>query len=206
MKVTIRDARFVAAAVGPSQLPAPMVVEIAFAGRSNVGKSSLLNALLQRNKLARTSSTPGCTRTINLFRVELAEPQATIDFIDLPGYGFAKRSKAERRGWGQSIEALLRHRAGLRSIVIIVDARRGFEGDDLDLVAFARSIKLDPLLVATKLDKLPSSKQTLRIRELSKETGERVHGFSAESGLGRDMLWSSMLRSTAVGGGSTGGA
>ena len=108
MTVEVRDARFLSAAMALGDLPPPAYAEIAFAGRSNVGKSSLINCLVARRKLVRTSRTPGCTRGINLFRVELGgDAPATLDLVDLPGYGYAKRSKQERRSWGPLIERFL---------------------------------------------------------------------------------------------------
>ena len=127
--IQILDASFVASSTDLRTLPAPMFAEIAFAGRSNVGKSSLINSLVQRKNLVRTSGTPGCTRGINVFRVVLqAQSRAEIDFVDLPGYGYARRSKTERATWGPMIEAFLEQRPGLAAVVILVDVRRGFEG------------------------------------------------------------------------------
>src|SRR4051794_28829777 len=102
----IVDAQFLTTAMTAATLPPPLFAELAFAGRSNVGKSSLINNLAQRTKLARTSSTPGCTRGLNLFRLTL-RGGAQLDFVDLPGYGFAQRSKSERAGWGPMIEGFL---------------------------------------------------------------------------------------------------
>ena len=107
------DAQFVAGALDAQSLPAPTLVEVAFAGRSNVGKSSLLNAMMQRLGLARTSRTPGCTRQLNVFEVRCADGLA-VRFVDLPGYGWARRSKSERHEWQGMIEGYLRRRAGLR--------------------------------------------------------------------------------------------
>ena len=117
------EAEFAAGATALEQLPPPNNVELAFAGRSNVGKSSLLNALMDRRRLVRTSSTPGCTRKINFFRTK-ARDGAVLTLVDLPGYGYAKRSKAERKLWSELIEAYLIQRDHLRGVVILVDARR----------------------------------------------------------------------------------
>src|SRR5688572_13893742 len=161
MKIDIRDARFVASAVRTDQLPPPAFAEIAFAGRSNVGKSSLINELVVRRKLVRTSSKPGATRGLVLFRVDLAivrgesaPVKATLDLVDLPGYGFAKRSKAERRSWGPMIEGYLESRVGLRAVVVIVDVRRGVEDEDRQLVEYLDHLGRASILVATKLDKI----------------------------------------------------
>jgi GTP-binding protein len=194
----IRDARFLASARTAESLPPPAFAEIAFAGRSNVGKSSLINDLVSRKKLVRAGATPGVTRGINLFRIELAEPEAVIDFADLPGYGFARRSKQERRSWGPLIERFLQTRAGLAAVVILVDARRGFEVDDLELVLFIEQIGLAPLCVATKLDKIPASRRRSHVDAMSKELGRRLTGYSAETSLGRDDLWSALLPAAHV--------
>jgi GTP-binding protein len=195
----IRDARYLASATDTGQLPPPAFAEVAFAGRSNVGKSSLMNMLLRRKKLVRTSGTPGCTRAINLFRVELAEPEATLDFVDLPGYGYAQRSKAERKSWGKLIEDFLANRPGLRGVVCIVDVRRGFEPDDLELIEFVEHVGVRPILVATKLDKLRANEQKLRLLALGKEMGRPVHGVSAETEEGREALFTAILRIAAIG-------
>src|SRR5690606_23305020 len=115
-------AEFEAAAQAPEQLPPPLGVEVAFAGRSNVGKSSLMNALMERRKLVRTSSTPGCTRAINFCKAR-ARDGAELRLVDLPGYGYAKRSKTERNQWARMIESYLAERDHLRAVVMLVDAR-----------------------------------------------------------------------------------
>ena len=194
----IRDARFLSSATNNDALPAPAFPEIAFAGRSNVGKSSLINALLERKKLVRTSSTPGATRGINVFRVELAEPEAVLDLVDLPGYGWAKRSKKERKSWGGLIETFLRTRVGLKGVVVIADIRRGFEDDDLELVEFLEHVERVPILVATKLDKLPASKRKPALATRARELGRPVLGFSAETGEGRDRLWRRILQVSGI--------
>lgn len=195
----LRDAAFVAGAKDYEGLPPPAFAEIAFAGRSNVGKSSLLNALLGRRKLVRTSRTPGATRAVNVFRAELADPRATVDFVDLPGYGYAKRSKRERRDWGELIEAFLRQRPGLHAVVVIVDARRGFEEDDLDFIAWLEELGKEPVLVGTKLDLVKASERKLALEALKQAGGRRVWGVSSESGDGLGELWQKLLRATHVG-------
>jgi GTP-binding protein len=197
----VLEASFVASATDQKSLPPPAFAEIAFAGRSNVGKSSLINRLVNRKKLVRTSSTPGCTRGLSLFRarIRLGEhDEARIDLVDLPGYGYAKRSKAERLSWGPMIDHFLRERAGLRAVVVIVDVRRGPEDDDLDLVAFLEELGIEPIVVATKLDKLPPSKRKTTLAALSSRFGRRPVGFSSVSGEGVDELWRRLLRAAAI--------
>jgi GTP-binding protein len=192
----IHDARFVASAVEVEGLPAPTFAEIAFAGRSNVGKSSLINALLQRNKLVRTSSTPGCTRGLNLFRVDLG--QGSFDLVDLPGYGYAERSKQERRAWGQMIEGFLTRRSGLRAVVLILDVRREPTDDDRQLLAFLAHVGRPVLCVATKVDKLAKNARAPALAALGKALGLKVYAFSAHTGEGRETLLRAILAALGV--------
>lgn len=185
-KREIRDAAFVLSAREVHGLPAPTFAEIAFAGKSNVGKSSLLNTLTARRKLARVSATPGCTRGINLFRVE--SQGAVLHFVDLPGYGYAARSKRERRAWGPMIEGFLRERVGLALVVVILDVRRGLDDEDAQLLEFLDSLGHPSVLVATKLDKLPLGKRKPALLALRGTSNRKVVGFSSETGEGRDAL------------------
>ncbi len=191
----VLDAHFVAGATALAQLPPPTFAEVAFAGRSNVGKSSLINSLVRRKKLVRTSSAPGCTRAINIFRVRLRslDEEAHLDLVDLPGYGYARRSKAERRSWGPLIEGFLRERPGLRGAVVIVDVRRGAQDDDRQLLEFLRSISVTPIVVATKIDKLPASKRKLALDAIQRELAEPVVAYSAVTGDGWEALWERLL-------------
>ena len=202
--VRIADASFVAGAAKEGQIPPAEAPEIAFAGRSNVGKSSLLNMLLSRRGLARTSGTPGCTRQINFFDVAIAKGPKLV-FVDLPGYGYAKVSKSESKAWKELLEGYLERREALRGVVVLVDARRGLEQEERDLVEFLRArTDLAVLIAATKLDKLPRSMQKPRLAALAREAGVRVIGTSAETRAGREELWAPILGLVAAAEGGDG--
>lgn len=192
-QVVVSSAAFASGAAKPDQIPPEGAPEIAFAGRSNVGKSSLLNMLLARKNLARTSSTPGATRQINFFDVAVAKGPK-LAFVDLPGYGYAKVSRAEARSWKELLEGYLKNRTTLRAVILLVDVRRGVEQEERDLLEF---LGLRPdvtvLVAATKIDKLARSAQKPAVQKLAKETGLRVIGTSAETKAGRDELWSRIL-------------
>jgi GTP-binding protein len=190
---TVVEAQFLAAvSPGGAFLP-PTLPEVAFAGRSNVGKSSLINTLTGRKSLARTSSTPGCTRSINFFHIRAADG-LNFQLVDLPGYGYAKRSKAERAAWGPLLERYLLERAPLRAVILLVDVRRGLEEEEQDLLEFMRQPghATRPLpgivLVATKIDKLPLSQRQSALAKL-KRAGVGAIGFSSVTRDGVDDLW-----------------
>jgi GTP-binding protein len=198
--LTFADARFIAGVAASGQLPPPALAEVAFAGRSNVGKSSLMNALLGRKGLVRTGSTPGTTRQLNLFQVRASDGLELV-LVDLPGYGFAKRGKQEKSRWGELIEGYLSTRVTLRALVLLVDVRRGIEEEERELLEFVRSTSktahrpdLPTIVVATKVDKLSVSARKPRVARIAKELGGRVIGFSATSGEGREALWSAIRR------------
>jgi len=198
-KTRIVDAQFVAAAGKLEQLPPPQLQEIAFAGRSNVGKSTLMNAVMGRRKLVRTSSTPGCTRTISFFKARRAD-NTEIMLVDLPGYGYAQRSRDERRGWAAMIEGYLLQRPCLRGVVLLVDARRDVEEDDRDLLTLLHQpsninrAALGTMLVATKLDEVPKNQQMTRIRELQRQANQKVLGLSALEQKSVASLWLNLCR------------
>jgi GTP-binding protein len=193
--VRIGTAEFAAAAAEASQLPPEGAPEIAFAGRSNVGKSSLLNMLLARRSLARTSSTPGRTRQIVFFDVTVAGPEGPkLRFVDLPGYGYAKVSKAEAASWKDLLEAYLQKRKTLRAVVLLVDVRRGLEAEERELLEFlALREDLAVVIAATKIDKLGKNVQKPALVALKKEAAVQVIGTSADTKAGREELWSRIL-------------
>lgn len=192
----IVNAEFAAAAKTQAELPPPLQVEIAFAGRSNVGKSSMLNKLMNRKNLARTSSTPGCTRQINFFTVRTAQG-VHVSLVDLPGYGYAKRSKEERKLWADLIDGYLLERPTLRVVALLVDVRRGLEAEDLDLLEMLETGssesrgKPELVIVATKLDKLRSGERNAALFKI-KAPGARVLGFSTELPDSASALWQSL--------------
>lgn len=189
----IATAEFAAAAAKPDQVPSPREPEIAFAGRSNVGKSSLLNMLLARKGIARTSNTPGRTRQINFFDVAVASGPK-MAFVDLPGYGYAKVSKSESASWKGLLESYLQERSTLRAVVLLVDIRRGLEQEESDLLEFLALRKdVSVIIAATKIDKVSRNAQKPLLTALAKEAGVRVVGTSAETKAGREELWARIL-------------
>jgi GTP-binding protein len=199
----VLDASFLTAAMTEASMPPPTIAEVAFAGRSNVGKSSMMNALMQRRDLVRTSSTPGCTRGINIFHAR-TRGDLELNLVDLPGYGFAKRSKAEKSTWGSLIEWYLLARPTLRAVLLLVDARRGLESDDHDLIEFCSQKRPGnaPVVVrviATKLDLVPKAKRKPLIAALNISAGRPVHGFSASEAIGRIEAWRAIERAALMG-------
>jgi GTP-binding protein len=192
--VRIRDARIVATAVGPAGFPRDGLPEVAFLGRSNAGKSSLLNALVGRRELARVSATPGKTRALHFYRVEALDAEdrpLTVRFVDLPGYGFARVAKSERAAWRRLVESYLGDRPQLRLAVLIQDVRRDASDDELDLVAWLGERAVPVVVVASKADKLGSSARAERLRVLRAAygPGARVLAASARTRLGLPELW-----------------
>jgi len=183
------SAEFVVSAAEPAQFPAGDLPEIAFAGRSNVGKSSLLNALLGRKNLAKVSQTPGRTRLLTFFRVTMSDgPCAECMFVDLPGYGYAKVAKAVHDQWGPMIEGYLSSRPSLRGVVLLTDIRRGDE-DEVNLVHWLGERGLGLVAVATKIDKAPRGRRAQAIRDLETLLSVPVIGCSAVTGEGKDVAW-----------------
>ena len=179
-----------AAAARPDQYPRPGAPEIAFLGRSNVGKSSLLNSLARRRQLAQTSATPGKTRLLHWYRVERSAGELWL--VDLPGYGWAKVSRRERRTWAPMVEAYLGARPTLRAAVLLHDLRRDLGEDETLLLAWLAERRIPALLALTKVDKLKPMRRAERVRRLRAQAGlapEAVIATSAEQGLGIADLW-----------------
>lgn len=197
----VHSAEFAFAARRADELPPPTKLEIALVGRSNVGKSSLLNKLMNRKGLARTSSTPGCTRQINFFDVKSNTGQELM-LVDLPGYGYASRSKSERKEWAELIEHYLLERPTLRAAAVLFDSRRGMEPDDADAVELitehGRVSRNAPevVLVATKVDKLPArDRPKLENQRIAQR---RVIPFSTEEAETTHDVWRALLRAADV--------
>jgi GTP-binding protein len=185
--LVIRDLEFLGGmASAGGWRPDNTLPEIAFAGRSNVGKSSLLNRLVRRKAFARVSRTPGRTREINFFRVN-----QDFVLVDLPGYGYARIAKERKREWRPLMERYLAHTRQLRGIVQLLDARRDPSPEDLDMLDFLAELEVPVLFAATKVDKLRPAEVAPRIAELARQIGvdeEQLIPFSALTGRGRDEL------------------
>lgn len=175
-------------AVSFEQYPDTLVPEIALVGRSNVGKSSLINCLTNRNKLARTSSTPGKTATINFYQIQ----KDRYRIVDLPGYGYAKVSKAEQEKWSAMIDTYLSKRYNLVQVIQLVDARHAPSKDDITMADWIRHYKFNTIVVATKIDKLKKSQIDKNLTEiyndLQMDNNSILIPFSAEKRTGRNDL------------------
>jgi GTP-binding protein len=185
MKIT--SAEFVTSATKPSQYPPEGSPEIAFAGRSNVGKSSLINILVNRKRLVKTSSTPGRTQLVNFFDIN-----DSINFVDLPGYGYAKVPAAVRKKWGPMIETYLSGRNTLKGVVVILDIRRTPREEEQNLIDWLGHYSIASILVLTKTDKLSKTKLAKQLavvaRTLALDAGDLIL-FSAKSRKGREDVW-----------------
>ena len=191
----INHTDFYTTAVLPHQYPTTGWPEVAFVGKSNVGKSSLINAMLGRKRLARTSGTPGKTRTINFFHVE-----EKLLFADLPGYGYARISKSESEKWGQMIESYLSNRPTLRHIFILVDIRHEPGENDRMIFDWCRHYGLAFTVIATKADKLKRSQVDRHLAIIRKNFGlaNPPLAFSSDTNQGRDQLWAFILDNTGI--------
>jgi ribosome biogenesis GTP-binding protein YsxC/EngB len=192
----IVSTEFVIGAVRREQLPEDGLPEIALAGRSNVGKSSLINRMIERKNLARTSSQPGKTQQLNFYRVN-----GSMYFVDFPGYGYAKVSKAQRAKWGRFIESYIREREQLKLQLLIVDLRHPPTEDDRLMYDWLRHFGIPTCVVATKADKVPRTRRQRHMRvvreTLGLEDGIPLVMFSSETGEGRDELWDIVRKAIA---------
>ncbi len=186
------DAAFLKSAFDESQYPPADKTEVAFAGRSNVGKSSLLNTLVNRKNLARTSSTPGRTQALNFFRVN-----DRLIFVDLPGYGYARVSREVKKSWRGMVETYLRNRPNLKAVVVILDIRRDLEEDDRSLMEWLKQEGKNVLPVLTKIDRLTRRERESRARKMESDLSGIVSQkpilFSAKTGEGRKEIWDRFL-------------
>lgn len=193
----IKDCRFIISAVKSSQYPEGDLPEIAFVGRSNVGKSSLINSLLNRKKLVKVSSNPGKTRTINFFMVN-----GEIMFVDLPGYGYAAVSREEKMKWAPMIEDYLTKRNNLKSVVLLVDIRHKPTEDDKMMYDFIKHYKDKVIVVATKLDKISKNalnKNLLLIEKTLKiDNNDVLIPYSSENHKGREALWEEIIKNCSL--------
>ena len=191
-------ARFLAAATDAAHFPAPSLPEVAFLGRSNVGKSSVINTLVGA-KLARTSSTPGRTRSINFFEVRWpGKPQPELIFADLPGYGYAKLSREISQEWPKFIEPYLNERPTLALCVALVDVNVPPQASDRQLLDFLNASSRDFLLIATKSDRLSNNQLRNALNSLTEAYPTApVIPFSAKTGSGRDEVWKKIRQSAA---------
>lgn len=186
MKVT--DAEIVISAVSQKQYPNDMLPEIALAGRSNVGKSSFINKMINRKSLARTSSKPGKTQTLNFYKIN-----QLFYFVDVPGYGYAKVSKKEREAWGRMLEEYFVARKNLRAAALVVDIRHKPTVDDKRMYDFLKYYELPTVVIATKLDKIPKTKRASHLKRaaetLELEQEDVIIPFSSETAEGKDEAW-----------------
>jgi GTP-binding protein len=182
------QAEFIISAVKPHQFPEDALPEIALAGRSNVGKSSLINKLILRKSLARTSSQPGKTQQLNYYRIN-----DQLYFVDFPGYGYAKVSKTQREQWGQMIEDYIKGREPLKLLLQIIDVRHPPTVNDRLMYEWLKHNRIPVCVVCTKADKIPKGKWDKHIKiikqELNADPSDSFVLFSSETGKGREELW-----------------
>ncbi|MDY6792824.1 MAG: ribosome biogenesis GTP-binding protein YihA/YsxC [Thermodesulfobacteriota bacterium] len=183
----IKSAEFVTSAVRPSQYPPAVLPEVAFAGRSNVGKSSLINTLVNRKHLVKTSATPGRTQLINFFNIN-----DKLSFVDIPGYGYAKVPVSVKKKWGPMIETYLTTRKTLKGIVLILDIRRIPGQQEMNMLDWLNHYTIPFVLVLTKSDKLSKIRQKKQLTQIANTLStDRDHFvlFSAKSRQGKDEVW-----------------
>ncbi|WP_243386143.1 ribosome biogenesis GTP-binding protein YihA/YsxC [Bacillus kexueae] len=193
----IKSADIVISAVKKEQYPSDGLPEIALAGRSNVGKSSFINRLINRKNLARTSSKPGKTQTLNFYIIN-----EQFHFVDVPGYGFAKVSKKEREAWGKMIETYLTSRNELKAVVLIVDVRHAPTNDDVMMYDFLKYYNIPVIVIATKADKIPKGKWQKHLKvvkeTLQMDPSDELILFSSETGKGKEEAWAVLLKAMGL--------
>lgn len=186
MKITKSELH--AIAVNPSQYPEDELPEIAFAGRSNVGKSSFINSMINRSNLARTSGKPGKTRTINFYIIN-----DSFRFVDLPGYGYAQVSKSERKKWGIIIDEYLTNRKNLKEVILIVDIRHEPSDQDLMMYNWIKSFGYSGIVIATKADKISKGHWQRNVKVIRKKLDIKdtnlIIPYSASKRLNKDIAW-----------------
>jgi GTP-binding protein len=184
-------ARFVTSAAQPSDFPPPSLPEVAVVGRSNVGKSSLINALVGQAGLARTSRTPGRTRLVNWFEID-----GRFHLVDLPGYGYAAVSQSTRDSWRPLIEGYLAERASLAGVLLLIDIRRGVQDEELDFVPWLAQREMPVVVALTKADKLAKNKRVLEVARVRQALALRRDplAVSALSSDGIDVMWRAVVQ------------
>ena len=184
----IHNVELLISAVRPAQYPEGDLPEFALAGRSNVGKSSFINKMIGRKSMARISSKPGKTQTLNFYKLE-----EDLLFVDVPGYGYAKVSKSERAAWGKMIETYFTSRELLKAVLLIVDLRHPPTTDDCMMYDFLKHYNIPCIVIATKADKIPKGKwdkhKKIVKEELQMDKNDPLVIFSSETGLGFDAAW-----------------
>ena len=192
MEINTHNAEILLSAANKSHYPQDEIPEIALAGRSNVGKSSFINTLLNRKNLARTSGKPGKTQLLNFFNID-----NQLRFVDVPGYGYAKVSKTERAKWGRMIEEYLTTRENLRAVVSLVDFRHEPSADDVQMYEFLKYYEIPVIVVATKPDKIPRSKwnkhESVIKKRLDFDKNDDFLIFSSVNKDGLDAAWDAIL-------------
>lgn len=192
MKINTHNAEILLSAANKSHYPQDQIPEVALAGRSNVGKSSFINTMLNRKNLARTSGKPGKTQLLNFFNID-----DKLRFVDVPGYGYAKVSKTERAKWGKMIEEYLTSRENLRAVVSLVDFRHDPSADDLQMYEFLKYYEIPVILVATKADKIPRGKwnkhESAIKKKLKFDSSDEFIVFSSVDKTGLDVAWDAIL-------------
>jgi len=188
----IKSAEFVTSAVKPSQYPPAVLPEIAFAGRSNVGKSSLINTLVNRKRLVKTSSTPGRTQLINFFNIN-----EVFSFVDIPGYGYAKVPASVKKKWGPMIETYITTRNTLKGVVLIMDVRRIPGPEEMNMLDWLNHYGVPSVPVLTKSDKLSKTRQQKQLKEIANTLSANKDNFilfSAKSRQGKDEVWGAVKK------------